>query len=39
MTDENLGDLFERQVLEGNDILVNLGLINIIKNINTEKNG
>ena len=39
MTDENLGDLFERQVLKGNDILVNLGLINIIKNINTEKNG
>jgi hypothetical protein len=39
MTDENIGDLFEQQVLESNDILVNLGLINIIKNINTEKNG
>jgi hypothetical protein len=39
MTDENIGDLFEQQVLGSNDILVNLGLINIIKNIKSEKNG
>lgn len=39
MTGEHIGDLFENVVERKDDLLVNLGLINIIKNINTEKNG